>query len=64
MPDLIPALFLGGAPKSGTSSVFKWLDDHPDVIGSSPKETDFFADPGSSTHDPDFHVANGLPVAC
>lgn len=35
-----------GAAKSGTSSLFSWLDRHPDVQGSEPKETFYFADPG------------------
>jgi hypothetical protein len=33
-----------GAPKAGTSSLFAWLDAHPSLQGSSPKETYFFMD--------------------
>lgn len=33
-----------GAPKSGTSSMFRWLDEHPSLCGSSPKETFFLMD--------------------
>ena len=34
-----------GFPKSGTSSLFYWLDAHPGVQGSRPKETFFLMDP-------------------
>jgi len=34
-----------GVPKSGTSSLFEWLDAHPEIQGSAPKETFFFMDP-------------------
>jgi len=33
-----------GAPRAGTTSLFEWLDAHPEVHGSSPKETYFFMD--------------------
>lgn len=33
-----------GWPKSGTSSLYKWLNDHPDIQGSNPKETFYFMD--------------------
>lgn len=37
-------LIIGGAPKAGTSSLYKWLADHPNVCASSLKETRFFLD--------------------
>ena len=40
----LPNLIIGGAPKCGTSSLFKWLDDHPEVCGSSIKETFYLMD--------------------
>jgi len=40
-----PDLFLIGAPRCGTSSLFRWLTDHPDVNGTHPKETFFLMDP-------------------
>ncbi|WP_154640250.1 sulfotransferase [Lewinella sp. W8] len=43
--DTIP-LFLGGAPKCGTSSLFAALADHPEITGSEPKETFYFLDAG------------------
>ena len=33
---------IGGTEKAGTTSVFMYLGDHPQVCGSSSKETDFF----------------------
>lgn len=38
-------IIIGGATKCGTTSLFKYLSDHPDVIGSSRKETRFFLEP-------------------
>lgn len=40
----LPNLFIIGAPKCGTSSMFRWLSSHPEVCASNPKETWFFAD--------------------
>lgn len=42
--DELPNFYIIGAPKCGTSSMFRWLADHPQVCSSSPKETWFFAD--------------------
>ena len=39
----LPNLFIIGAPKCGTTSMFLWLADHPEVCPSEPKETWFFA---------------------
>lgn len=35
-------VIIGGAPKTGTSSVFKYLSDHPDINPSKVKETGYF----------------------
>jgi hypothetical protein len=40
-PD-IANFVIGGTEKSGTTSVFDWLTAHPEVAGSSRKETNFF----------------------
>lgn len=37
-------LIIGGAPKAGTTSLFRWLAAHPQVCASSIKETRFFLD--------------------
>jgi len=61
----LPNLFIIGAPKSGTTSLFRWLADHPQVCASRPKETWFFADkelehisirPNRTTHDIDDYL--------
>jgi hypothetical protein len=42
-----PNLVIAGAPKCGTSSLFSWLADHPQVCGSSVKEPFFLMDEGN-----------------
>ena len=39
-------LIVGGVPKAGTRSLYKWLADHPRVCASSLKEPRFFLDAG------------------
>jgi len=39
-----PNLIIIGAPKCGTSSLFNWINAHPQAFGSIPKETFFFMD--------------------
>lgn len=56
----LPNLVIAGAPKCGTSSVHEWLSQHPDALGSTPKETAFFCDAGSHIHDPVRHISNGI----
>ncbi|HEU4885893.1 MAG TPA: sulfotransferase domain-containing protein [Longimicrobium sp.] len=48
----LPDLVIAGAPKCGTSSLFRWLAAHPSVRGSSVKETNFLLDPGHPLLDP------------
>lgn len=36
-------LIIGGAPKSGTTSLFRYLSDHPQICPANFKETYFFA---------------------
>ncbi len=44
-----PNFFLIGAAKCGTTSVASYLDQHPDVFVSKPKEPNFFSfEPGST----------------
>ena len=40
----IPNLFIFGAPKCGTTSVAKYLGDHPNIFMSYPKEIHYFSD--------------------
>lgn len=39
----LPNFIIGGTEKAGTTSVFDYLCAHPQVCGSSKKETDFFS---------------------
>lgn len=56
----VPILFLAGVPKAGTSSLFSWLADHPQVQGSREKESCFFADPDSHVFCPAFNAGQGI----
>jgi hypothetical protein len=42
----LPNLVVAGAPKCGTSSLFRWLADHPQACGSARKETFYLMDEG------------------
>jgi hypothetical protein len=39
---VLPTFLICGAHKAGTTALHKFLDQHPDVLMSDPKETDFF----------------------
>jgi len=45
-PPNLPNLVVAGAPKCGTSSLYRWLADHPQACGSAPKETFYLMDEG------------------
>ena len=50
---VLPDFLVIGAQKSGTSSLFRYLDQHPDVRGSLPKEVHYFSgglDPAVDTY--------------
>ncbi len=42
----LPNVVIAGAPKCGTTSLHNWLADHPEVFGSSIKETKYLLDEG------------------
>lgn len=52
-----PNVVLAGAPKCGTTSVFEFLADHPDVCPSSVKETYFLIDEDYALYKPGCNVA-------
>lgn len=52
----LPNLVIAGAPKCGTTSLFDWLTAHPDVCGSSVKETRFLFDRDWHWFNPDCNV--------
>jgi hypothetical protein len=41
---LLPQIVIAGAPKCGTSSLFSWLSDHPDICPTRTKESNFLMD--------------------
>lgn len=41
-PAKLANFIIGGTEKAGTTSVFVYLNQHPEVFGSAKKETDFF----------------------
>jgi hypothetical protein len=43
---MLPNLIVPGAGKSGTSSLHEYLDQHPDIFMSRPKEPHFFSNDG------------------
>lgn len=45
-----PAIVVAGAPKCGTTSLYRWLADHPDVLPSLDKETYFLMDRDSALY--------------
>jgi hypothetical protein len=55
---MLPNWIIIGAPKALTSSLFRWLADHPQVCGSTEKETYYFVDPGSHMFRADRHVGS------
>jgi len=57
---MFPNLIIAGVPKAGTSSLYNWLNAHPQVHGSYEKETCFFADPDSHTFNAKFNVLQGI----
>ncbi len=48
--DWLPNFFIAGFPKAGTSSLHRWIADHPDALGSREKEACFFVDPESHVY--------------
>ena len=44
---MLPNWIIAGAPKAATSTLFRWLVDHPHVAGPKDKETYYFVDPAT-----------------
>jgi len=51
-----PNVLVAGAPKCGTTSIFGFLADHPDVCASSVKETCFLIDKDYPLYNPEYNV--------
>lgn len=59
--DKLPNCLVIGAPRSGTTSLYEYLQAHPEVFMSPVKEPDFFADPSFAavtSPDPDGGTAS------
>jgi len=56
---VFPNWIIAGAPKAGTSSLFRWLVDHPEVSGSAEKETYYFVDRGTHMFSPTRNFVQG-----
>lgn len=50
---MLPNWIIAGVPKAATSTLFRWLVDHPDVAGPKDKETYYFVDRGTHMFRPD-----------
>lgn len=55
----LPNFIVAGAPKCGTSSLYRWIADHPDAEGAVVKETRYFVDADSHVFDPSSNFATG-----
>ena len=58
----LPYAIIAGAPKCGTTSLFNWLADHPEVCPAKVKETRYFIDKGYPIYDEKCNYrTGGLP---
>ena len=46
--NLLPTFMIIGAAKAGTTSLHHYLDQHPEISMSTPKETNFFERPDAA----------------
>ncbi|MFG0333979.1 MAG: sulfotransferase domain-containing protein [Maioricimonas sp. JB049] len=58
---ILPNVVIAGTPKSGSSTLYRWLSDHPQVCGSIRKETRFLLDRGDPLFPDDWnYLDHGL----
>ncbi len=55
----LPNVVIAGAPRCGTTSLFRWLSSHPDVLSSPTKETRYLVDPGYPLFNAKSHFLDG-----
>ncbi len=55
-----PDVVVGGAPKSGTTSLFMWLSQSPDITPSNKKETNFLVDKESWLYSNEAYLEKGV----
>lgn len=59
-PDsVVPNLYLVGVPKGGTTSLARWLSDHPQIMGGTEKELRILMDPHDPLSRPDGYHSTG-----
>jgi hypothetical protein len=58
-PRYLPQVILAGAPKCGTTSIFEYLKDHPQICASSVKETDYLIDKNYPLYRETANIATG-----
>ncbi|WP_370087617.1 sulfotransferase domain-containing protein [Ekhidna sp.] len=56
----LPNLIIVGPPKTGTTSIFNWLNAHPECFGTQQKETHFFADHINSYNQSCNYIEHGM----
>jgi hypothetical protein len=56
----VPNLIVLGTPKSGTSSLYRWLAAHPEIGSGSTKELRFLMDPEEPLARPNGYAVTGL----
>ncbi len=59
MALILPNLIIAGASKCGTTSLFRYLADHPQVCAASTKETRYLIDPGYPLYQEDCNYQCG-----
>lgn len=55
----LPNLVIAGAPRSGTTALFKWLIDHPSVVSARIKETRYLMDKEYPLYNPTHNFQGG-----
>ncbi|BBD09267.1 sulfotransferase domain-containing protein [Desulfovibrio ferrophilus] len=66
----LPGIVIAGAPKCATTSLFRWLSDHPEICPSLTKETCYLVDrespllPGENVHTHGIEGYAGLFAHC
>lgn len=58
--SVVPNLYLVGVPKGGTTSLARWLSDHPQIMGGQEKELRVLMDPDDPLSRPNGYHADGL----
>jgi hypothetical protein len=60
MAKIVPNLFLAGVPKAGTSSLARWMSEHPEIEGGTVKELRVLMDGDDPLANAEGYWRNGL----